>query len=115
VKYQQYVVAKRRPDGSHNFRRFRTRVVQHGDSWLPDGDPIEETAPPADMMLDVGEYEESVDDVGPLTEITPPDGWTVVARLWLPDDYVPESQEVRDEHRNRAIARLRSMGLWRDK
>lgn len=114
MKYQQYVVARRCQDGSHDLRRFRTKVIQSGEAWLPDGAPIEEHPTPADMLLDIGEYEDSAGDFGPLTEITPPDGWTVVARLWLPDNYVPESQEVADEHRKRAIAKLRSMGLWRD-
>jgi len=117
MKYQRYVVYQRKTKDLSEFRCFRTQVVQSGESWLPTGDPIEETArfAPADMLLDIGEYEENKDDVGPLSEITPPDGWAVAARLWLPDNYVPESQEVSEEHERRSIERLRKMGLWRDK
>jgi len=43
-----------------------------------------------------------------------PDGWQLMADFPLPDNYVPESMEVRGESRQRAIEHLRKLGVWRD-
>ncbi len=46
------------------------------------------------------------DPIGPLDDIPSPDGFTVVARYWLPDDYRPATPEERAAKRSEAEIKL---------
>lgn len=71
-----------------------------------------------DLAGAVQDYEDSSPEdnawLGPLTDVPAPDGWKCVARIPLPDDYVPESREVLEEHRSRAVQHMKNLGIWRE-
>jgi hypothetical protein len=72
-----------------------------------------------DLALGVLSYEDCPPEdtawLGPLSDVPAPDGWQCVARAPIPDDYSPESREVLEEHRSRAIQHLKNLGVWKDK
>lgn len=110
MKYQQIIMAKRVSPDLTELRQFYAPVDDASGRWRPRGDLREQQVPQAAMFGSLDEYEHgSGRDCGPLGDITPPDGWSVVARLWLPDNYVPESAEVREEGEKRAKDYLRRM------
>lgn len=63
------------------------------------------------MAVAASEYSEFTSDCGPLGDIPAPAGWDVIARLWLADNYVPESDEVMQHGEREAIKHLLERGL----
>jgi len=115
MKYQQVVCARKIPPNRVALRQFYVPVHLQDGKWLPCGPMREEFVPPATMFGNLSDYEHMDDgSCGPLSDITPPDGWVVAARTWLHDDYVPESQEVLEEKHRRAMTYLRSLGVYED-
>ena len=116
MKYQEVVVARPNSSQGMDLRQFYFPVELRDGKWVPCGPLIEETERVGhmSMVLSLGDYIEGEgDDCGPLTEITPPEGWTVQSRLWKRDDYVPESIEVREESELRIIEHMKKIGVWK--
>jgi hypothetical protein len=115
-KYQEYIVGRcitEKPP-EWEFKVFYVQVEERDGKRVVCGKPIDITHLDAEPLLGIAAEEAAPTSPEMLADITPPDGWQVMAQYPLPDNYVPESQEVFDEHGRRAIEKLRSMGLWRD-
>ncbi len=105
MKYQLAVFGKRVSPDLTRFQQVYFPVDQRDGAWVPCGPlrPDPGVLDERDMFMNVAEYLDGFGrDCGPLEDITPPEGWTVEARLWHPDDYVPPSREVLEEAYNRA-------------
>lgn len=110
MKYQQIIMARRTSPDATEFRQFYVPVEERDGKWMPCGAMREEHVPHVSMFGSVDEYEHGGgESCGDLEDITAPDGWFVASRLWLPDNYVPQSAEVRDEGRKRAEEYLKEM------
>lgn len=110
MKYQQIVVYRRVSPTTSEFRQFYVPVEERDGRWMPCGPMREERVPQASMFGSVSDYEHGCgESCGPLSDVPAPDGWATVSRLWLPDNYVPESPEVREEGERRAKDYLREM------
>jgi len=112
MKYHQIIMAKRVAPDATDFRQFYVPVEERDGTWVPCGPMREETDryTQGSIFAGVCAYEGSgIDPAGPLDGVPAPDGWRVVARMWLPDDYVPPSAEVLEEGYRRARAYLRRM------
>lgn len=112
MKYQKYVIV-RLPEpskGLPEYRQFSVPVRRESGRWVPAGTPYEETHlyDIDTIALDVFIAREQgiADGGGPLSDMPAPDGWGVVTREWLPDDYTPPSQQ---ELRQRDIDMLRDL------
>lgn len=116
MKYQEIIMGRRPAADEYNFRRFAVPVSMQDGRWLPAGPMREETHRHSKMAmaLAAAEYDESTSDCGPLSDIEAQAGWEVIARLWLPDDYVPASDEVRSHSRREALKHLAERGLVSD-
>ena len=105
MKYQLAVFGKRVSPDLTRFQQVYFPVDQRDGAWVPCGPlrPDPGVLDEGDMFMNAAAYLDGTGrDCGPLEDITPPEGWTVEARLWLPDDYVPPSQEVLEEGESRA-------------
>jgi hypothetical protein len=117
MKYQQIVFSREFGPGEHEFRQFYVPVEECDGLMLPCGPMREETH----MLTQLEIFLALVDYQGegegePIPDGTPTlPGWEPAAVLPLPDDYVPESLEVREEGRQRAIQHLKDLGVWRDR
>ena len=105
MKYQSYTIV-REPESPRDaeYRIFSVPVHQVDGRWVPAGEPTEETHlwPEFDLAFEVDQdrIHGQCDAGGPLDGIQAPDGWTVVRRAWLPDDYVvPTPQQVEEQER----------------
>lgn len=115
-KYQEYIIGKciTQDPPSWDFRVFYVQVEERDGRRVVCGEPIELTGRCEEPGLTVDEYEEWEQPAELLADIIPPEGWQLMAQFPLPDNYVPESMEVRGESRQRAIEHLRKLGVWRD-
>lgn len=113
MKYQQIIMGQRPSESEYHFRRFAAPVAMQDGRWMPAGPMREETHrfSKGILMLAAAEYESAPGDCGPLSDIPAPDGWEVLARLWLPDNYVPQSDEVAQHSEREAIKHLLERGL----
>jgi hypothetical protein len=113
MKYQAITIGRRPAIDEYQFRRFVVPVSMKDGVWLPNGPMREETHrfPKGVLMLGAAEYDEATSDCGPLSDIYAPEGWEVIARLWLPDNYVPASDEVMQHGEREAIQTLLERGL----
>jgi len=114
VKYQQIVYVRELSPREHEARQFYVPVEACDRLIVPCGPMREEThvLNQSEMFMAIAEYQAGGEGE-PIPEGAPSlPGWEPAAVLPLPDDYVPESWEVREEGRRRAIRRLRDMGLW---
>jgi hypothetical protein len=113
MKYQEIIVGRQPAADEYNFRRFAMPVSVQDGRWLPSGPMREETHrfTKMAMMLSAAEYDEATSDCGSLADIDAADRWEVFARLWLPDDYVPESDEVMRHSEREAIKHALERGL----
>lgn len=110
MKYQKIIMAQLSGGEAKAFHQFCVPVHESDGRWLPCGPMREEHASAASMFGSVSDYEHGCgNSCGPLSDIQPLPGLAVVARLWLPDNYVPESAEVREEGEKRAKDYLRRM------
>lgn len=116
MKYQEIVMARSNGPRAEQYRQFYVPVAQQDGRWLPCGDMREETHrySQATMGIGITECDPDTNDCGPLSDIPAPDGWTVVSRLWLNDDYVPPSDEVLEETDRRAVQQMKDLGLWKN-
>jgi len=112
MKYQKYVIV-RLPEpetGMPEYRRFSVPVRKETDRWIPAGVPYEETHlyDADDIALDVffAREQGTATEGGSLGDVPAPNGWGVVTREWLPDDYTPPSKQ---EMRQREIEMLRDL------
>lgn len=113
MKYQEIIMGQRPSESEYHFRRFAVPVAMQDGRWLPAGTMREETHrfSKGILMLAAAEYESARSDCGPLSDIQAPDGWEVIARLWLPDDYVPQSDEVTQHARKEAVKKMLDLGI----
>lgn len=112
MKYHQIIMFRRVSRQFSEFRQFYVPVEERDGTWVTCGPMREETDryTQGSIFAEVCAYEGSgIDPAGPLEDIATSDGWQVVARMWLPDDYVPPSAEVLEEGYRRARAYLRRM------
>jgi hypothetical protein len=112
MKYQQIIMARRVSPDDGEFRQFYVPVEERDGTWVPCGPMREEThrVTHAAMFGSIDEYEHGGGETcGPLSGIEAPPGWFVASRLWLPENYVPPSDEVREEGYRRAEAYLKEM------
>lgn len=101
------------PEPQHQpvFRMFMHPAEQVDGTWRPSGPAVELDEEPMDIAFDVLAFRicGMPEGFGSLDEITPPRGWTVVARGWLPDDYTPPTQAERDQAEREAMAKWRQI------
>ncbi len=112
MKYQQIIMAKRVSPDLTEFRQFYAPVEERNGRWVVSGPLREETdrTTQGSILIGLSAYEETGSEPDcDLSSIQAPPGWDVVASMWLPDDYVPESAEVREEGEKRAKDYLRRM------
>ena len=112
MKYQQIIMAKRVGPEDTEFRQFYVPVEERDGTWVPCGPMREETdlVTPVEMFGSVSDYEHGCGEgCGALADVPAPDGWSTVSRMWLPDNYVPPSAEVREEGHRRATEYLKEM------
>jgi hypothetical protein len=117
MKYQQILLMRLRNDGSgYDYRQLAAPVSLQYGKWMPCGECLDETPrlSQGEIAMGVAEYEEcmesgDVPECGELHDFPTDDEWLVAARFWLPDDYVPESQEVIDERNRRVADKLRDL------
>lgn len=112
MKYQYYVITPD-PEPQHQpvFRMFMVPVHEVDGQWKPSGPATELDEPSEDLSLNVIAWRiyGASPGIGKLDDITPPRGWTVVARDWLPDDYVPPTQAERDQAERDAMVHWRKI------
>jgi hypothetical protein len=112
MKYHQVIMARRVSPDTSEFRQFYVPVEERDGTWVTCGPMREETdrLTQGSIFVGLSAYEGSgAEPAGPLDGIDAPPGWSVVARMWLPDNYVPPSDEVREEGYRRAEAYLKEM------
>ena len=112
MKYHQIIMFRRVSRQFSEFRQFYVPVEERDGTWVTCGPMREETdrVTQGSIFCGLAEYEGSeMEPAGPLEDIAAPHGWQVVARMWLPDDYVPPSAEVLEEGYRRARAYLQEM------
>ncbi len=110
MKYQCIIMGGDTPETKDVLRQFYVPVKEQDGRWLPCGAMVEEKVPQMDIFVTATEYLDADEsECGPLADIPPLPGFKVEARLWLPDNYVPESPEVREEGERRAKDYLREM------
>ena len=110
MKYQCIIMGGNTPETKDTLRQFYVPVEDRDGRWLPCGVMVEEKIPQMDIFVTATEYLDADEsECGPLSDITPPPGYEVQARLWLPDNYVPESSEVREEGLKRAREHMRRL------
>lgn len=118
MKYQGYIIGKELAPNNYDLRQFSVPVHQVDGAWFPAGKPHEETSIThrLDMVMSVHEFQVHTDNTcGPLDDLPCDDGWKVMARYWLPDDYVPPTPDDVERGRQEAIDHLKKMGVWKDK
>jgi hypothetical protein len=118
MKYQQILLMRLRDDFGYDYRQLAIPVSIQRGKWLPCSPGIDETGrlSQGEIAMGVAEYEQCMEAgedpvCGELHDFPVGDGWYVAARFWLPDDYVPESQEVIDERNRRVSERMRKWGF----
>lgn len=117
MKYQMYIIGKEVAPNQYDLRQFSVPVHLVDGKWLPAGEPHEETdiTDRLDMILSVHEFQVGTDNTfGQLDDMPCPEGWKVMVREWLPDDYIPKTKEQDEVERQAAIQKLKDMGVWKD-
>lgn len=117
MRYQYYIVGRETAPNHYDLRRFTMPVHSVGGQWVAASDPTEEThlCNRFDLLMDVDEFQVHTDNTaGKLDDLPCPDGWRVLARDWLPDDYAPPTPEEVEQQRAEAIEHLKKLGVWRD-
>lgn len=108
MKCQCIIMAGATPETKGKLRQFYVPVEDRDGRWLSCGEMTEEHVPQMDIFVTATEYLDADEsECGPLSDIPAAVGYAVEARLWLPDNYVPESQEVREEALRRAADHYR--------
>jgi hypothetical protein len=104
-KYQEYIIGRciTEQPPEWEFKVFYVQVEERDGKRVVCGTPIDITALSDDAAVSVIEHEGCDTDPSTLADITPPEGWQLMAQHPLPDGYVPESAEVREEHQRRSI------------
>lgn len=119
MKYQGFITERKDPtlQLKAEYRAYYLPVQERDGGWMPAG-PAKEDAgySQADMLSNVLHHQVFRPDVGgPLDDIASPDGYTVVARYWLDDDYQPPTPLEQQQQLDDAKQQLRDMGVWRDR
>lgn len=116
-KYQEYIIGRciTEQPPEWEFKVFYVQVEERDGKRVVCGTPIDITHLDADPLLGMAAEEECPTAPELMADITAPDGWQVMSQYPLPDNYVPESKEVFEEHGRRAVEHLKAMGLWRDR
>lgn len=111
MKYQYYVITPDPEPIQPVFRMFMHPAEQVDGKWQPSGPAVEldETSDEISMDVIAFRLRGMPDGFGSLDDITPPRGWTVVARGWLPDDYTPPTQAERDQAERDAMVHWRKI------
>jgi hypothetical protein len=111
MKYRQIVFAKRVAPDKHLFRQFYYPVEDRDGKMIPAGPMREEThmLTPSELMGSIDEYCGGGDGPPLPPDLPTLEGWEPVSVLPLPDNYVPQSEEVIDEGRRRATEYLKGM------
>jgi hypothetical protein len=119
LRYQHYIIGQEVPGDitGWQFRRFTAPVHNVEGMWVPSSPPSEETHlwDQVELALQIDDFIVHTDNTaGKLDDLPCPDGWRVLARDWLPDDYVPPAKEELDAKTEAAIEHLKKLGVWRD-
>lgn len=108
-KYQRYIVQEiqANEDGERALRSFYFRVEKRDGKWVAASKPVEIRDGHSDLFHETGLLADSVmiQDAPRQEGLAPielPDGYRLLAQHWLPDNYVPESDEVMEERERRA-------------
>lgn len=110
MKYQRIIMVGTQPDNRGTLKQFYAPVEQRDGRWMQCGSLVPERGDQMDIAMALQEYAPGDEDLcGPLADIVALPGYRVEARLWLPDNYVPESEEVREEGLRRAAEHLRRL------
>lgn len=111
MKYQQYIIGKCITEEPPNWdlRVFYVQVEERDGKRVVCGKPIEQPYYADDAGTFIIELEGCDQCPTTLADIVPPDGWQLMAQCPLEDNYVPESEEVREEQRKQARAFLKRM------
>jgi hypothetical protein len=116
-KYQEYIVGRciTEQPPEWEFKVFYVQVEERDGKRVVCGTPIDITHLDADPLLGIVAEELGTTSPDKLANVSPPEGWQVMSQYPLPDNYVPPSVEVFEEHGRRAMEHLKAMGLWRDR
>lgn len=118
MRKQCYIIGRELGPRTYDLRQFSVPVSQVDGKWAPAGEPFEEThlTDHLEMMIAVDEFQIHTDNsCGPLDDLPCPDGWKVMAREWLPDDYTPPTEDEVRARDEAAIQKMKDMGMWKDK
>lgn len=107
-KYQRYIVQRNSADhtGWRPLRSFYLRVEQRDGEWVAASKATEIRAGHADaqhycgLIIDSVMIEDAPREEN-LVYVMPPHGYEVIAQHWLPDNYVPPSDDVMEETERR--------------
>jgi hypothetical protein len=93
------------------FRGYYVPVKERDGKWLPAGPALDDPDDQVNLYSNVYMFQvyRNGEPTGPLDDIPSPDGFTVVARYWLPDDYRPDTPGERAAKRKVAEETLRKM------
>lgn len=112
MKYQYYIITPNpEPREQPVYRMFMHPVEQVDGEWKQSGDAKEIDGHSDEFDLNVIAWRiyGAAPGIGKLDDIKPPTGWTVVARDWLPDDYVPPTQAEVEQAERDAIVHWRKI------
>ena len=104
MKFQQIIAGKHDGPRSFLFSQYAAPVKEVDGKWVLAGPLRDETHryDHGTIMVGAAEYDPRTSTCGYVGDIPVEEGWMVMARFWLPDNYVPESDEVLTEGDRRA-------------
>lgn len=106
MKYQYYVITPDpEPREQAVYRMFIMPVHEVDGEWRQAGEAkeLEGDSEEVEMNVIAWRIYGRPPGIGHLDEVKPPRGWTVVARDWLPDDYVPPTDAEREQAERDAL------------
>ena len=115
MKYNGFITEESDPSSPFKayYRAYYIPVSQVDGKWMPAGDPLPDPDDQVYLLSNVLDFQinRHGEPTGSLDDIPSPDGFMVVARYWLADDYSPPTKEQRDEAARKARQQMRDMGI----
>ena len=113
MKYHGFITEEKNTGDilKSTFRGYYIPVEEREGGWMPAGPAMEDPDDQVNLYSNVYMFQvhRNGEPTGPLDDIPSPDGFTVVARYWLPDDYRPATAEERAARREQSEAKLREI------